>query len=161
MAQESLTIPQYGLTDHWPAYHYETPRAYFSQGLSENNSYQIHMTKVNGTQSEYARKDRRLEAFVDAICRGDLGRDLYSYNGGSRGQSQSRIRKQYGNLSLKDPRIRKMVSRAARHSPIKRSKPVCEVRHQLPPPPPESYKLQMYHTEEEILCSDLLKCTMR
>ena len=29
---------------------------------------------------------------------------------------------QYGNLSLKDPRIRKMVSRAARHSPIKRSK---------------------------------------
>ena len=29
---------------------------------------------------------------------------------------------QYGNLSLKDPRIRKMVSRAARHSPMKRSK---------------------------------------
>ena len=128
MAQESLTIPQYGLTDHRPAYYYEKPGAYFSQviiiiiiiiiiffffflffffftlndlishnlfqGLSENNSYQIHMTKVNGTQSEYARKDRRLEAFVDAICRGDLGRDLYSYNGDSRGHSQSKIRKQ-------------------------------------------------------------------
>ncbi|XP_078336774.1 uncharacterized protein LOC144626477 isoform X2 [Crassostrea virginica] len=162
----------YGLTtDHQPAYHYPTPGAFFNQSLPENNSYQTpennsyqtHLTSiiVYGTQSRYAKKDQRLEAFVDAICRGDLGRDLYSYNGGSRGQSQSRIRKQYGNLSLKDPRIRKMVSRAARHSPIKRPKHVCEARQQLPPPPPMGYKQQIQHTQEELLCSDLLKCTMR
>ena len=72
------------------------------QGLSENNSYQTHLTSiiVYGTQSKYAKKDQRLEAFVEAICRGDLGRDLYSYKGGSRDQSQSRIRKQVSTYHL-------------------------------------------------------------
>ncbi|XP_078315084.1 uncharacterized protein LOC144619811 [Crassostrea virginica] len=164
VAPETTTIHQYGLTDYQPAYHHETSGTFFNQSLSENNSYQTHLTSiiVYGTQSKYAKKDQRLEAFVDAICRGDLGRDLYSYKKGSWGQSQSRIRKQYGNLSLKDPRIRKMVSRAARHSPIKRSKHVCESRQQKPPPPSEAnYQLQMQHSQEELLCSDFLKCKMR
>ena len=39
---------------------------------------------------------------------------------------------------------------------------VCESRRQKPPPPPEAnYQLQMQHSQEELLCSDFLKCKMR